>query len=50
MKCGVFKVLQFVPVNVELLSQELPVLPLGISGVKGSADPLMDGQGDFKGP
>lgn len=43
-------VLQLIPVNVELLSQELPVLPLGIGGVKGGADALTDGQGDFKGP
>lgn len=39
-----------VPVDVELLSQELPVLPLGVGRVKGGADPLTDGQGDFKGP
>lgn len=44
------RVLRLIPVNVELLSQELPVLPLGIGGVKGGADPLTDGQGDFKGP
>jgi len=35
---------------VELLCQELPVLPVGISDVEGGADALTDGQGDFKGP
>lgn len=39
-----------VPVDVELLSQEVPVLPLGVGRVKGGADPLTDGQRDFKGP
>lgn len=48
---GFFKwVLYFIPINVELLSQELPVLPSGISSVKGGADPLTNGQRDFKGP
>lgn len=42
--------MEVVPVNVELLSQELPVLPRGVSRVKGGADALTDGQGDFKGP
>lgn len=45
-----FRVLKLRPVYVKLLSQELPVLPVGICGVKGGADPLTDGQGDFKGP
>lgn len=39
-----------VPFDVELLSQELPVLPLGVGRVEGGADPLTDRQGDFKGP
>lgn len=39
-----------IPVYVELLSQQLPVLPLGVGGVEGGADPLPDGGGDFEGP
>lgn len=36
--------------DVELLGQELPVLPLSVGGVEGGADALTDGQGDFEGP
>ncbi len=37
------------PIQVQFLGQELPVLALGICSVKGGADPLADGRGDFKG-
>lgn len=38
-----------VPLYVEFLSEELPVLALGVGSVEGGADSLPDGRRDFEG-
>lgn len=37
------------PLNVEFLSEELPVLALGVGSVEGGADALPNGRRDFEG-